>query len=422
MNILHTVEFYSPSVGGAQEVVRQLSERLAARGHNVTVATTRLPERRSRQINGVKIEEFDISGNAVRGMRGEVDRYQKFLLEGKFDVMMNYAAQQWTMDAAFPVLERLPYCKVMIPCGFSGLYDPYYQSYFYFLPLVMKHYDHFIFHAGEYRDIDFFRQNGFTQLSIIPNGAAEDEFNVDHINFRQKYGIPEDVPLLLTVGSHTGIKGHSLAMRAFQRLNIEKGVLVIIGNVFSWGSHRELFYRPLMEYLKDLRFHTAAKIIIRALLGGIAPGCLPHCRMYSRWVNLTGLGKKKVLLLDPPRGDVVAAYHAADLFVFGSNLEYSPLVLFEASASRTPYVTLECGNAKEIAEWTGGGVVAPTFKLENGNVDGRPQIFAREIEGLLMDTQKRNQLAQRGYDSWRERFTWEKIVLQYEALYQELMK
>ncbi len=422
MNILHTVEFYSPSVGGAQEVVKQLSERLAARGHNVTVATTRLPERQSREINGVKIEEFDISGNAVRGIHGEVERYQKFLLEGNFDIMMNYAAQQWTMDAAFPVLERLPYCKVMIPCGFSGLFDPYYKSYFYFLPLVMKHYDHFVFHAREYRDINFARQNGFTQLSVIPNGAAEDEFSVDHTNFRRQYGIPEDVPLLLTVGSHTGIKGHSLVMKAFQRLNIEKGVLVIVGNVFSWGTPHELFYRPLIDYLKDLRFHTAAKIIIKALFGGIAPGCLPHCRMYSRWVNLRGLGKKKVLLLDPPREDVVAAYHAADLFVFGSNLEYSPLVLFEASASHTPFVTLECGNAKEIAEWTGGGVVAPTFKLENGNVDGRPVLFAQVIEELLMDAQKRKQLAQSGYAAWRERFTWEKIVLQYEALYQELIK
>jgi L-malate glycosyltransferase len=422
MNILHTVEFYSPSVGGAQEVVRQLSERLAARGHHVTVATTRLPERRSREINGVRIEEFDISGNAVRGIHGEVERYQKFLLEGKFDIMMNYAAQQWTMDAAFPVLERIPYSKVMIPCGFSGLFDPYFKSYFYFLPLVMRYYDHFIFHAEEYRDIDYARQNGFTNLSIIPNGAGANEFSRAPANFRQRYGIPEDVPLLLTVGSHTGIKGHSLVMKAFQRLKIDEGVLVIIGNVISWGSPQELFYRPLVEYIKDVRFHTAAKIMIKAMLGGIAPGCLPHCRTYSRWVNLTGLGKKKVLLLDPPRPDVVSAYHAADLFVFGSNLEYSPLVLFEATASRTPFVTLGCGNAREIAEWTGGGVVAPTFTLENGNVEGRPALFAQTIEQLLNDTPKRKQLAERGYAAWQERFTWESIVLQYEALYQELIR
>src|SRR5581483_11017062 len=98
MNILHTVEFYWPSTGGSQEVVRQLSERMAAMGHSVTVATTRLPARASTTINGVRIEEFDIEGNAVRGLRGEVDRYKRFLLESKFDVVMNYAAQEWAAD------------------------------------------------------------------------------------------------------------------------------------------------------------------------------------------------------------------------------------------------------------------------------------------------------------------------------------
>jgi len=422
MNILHTVEFYSPSVGGAQEVVKQLSERLAARGHHVTVATTRLSNRYVREINGVNIEEFDISGNAVQGMRGEVERYQKFLLEGNFDIMMNYAAQQWTMDAAFPMLDRLPYRKIMIPCGFSGLFDPQYIPYFFLLPLAMKQYDHLVFHASEYRDISFARQNGFTHLSIIPNGAAEDEFSVGHTDFRLQHNIPEDVPLLLTVGGHTGIKGHHLVMEAFQRLKIEKGVLVVIGNIFSDGSAYEMFVKPLMSYIKHLQVRSLARLIIRALRGGIEPGCLPDCRGQSRWINLTGFGNKKVLLLDPPRSEVVSAYHAADLFVFGSNLEYSPLVLFEAVASQTPFISLECGNAKEIVEWTGGGLIAPTIKRENGFVDGNATQLASMIEQLLMDPQKRKYLAETGYTAWQKHFTWEKIAAQYETLYQELIK
>ena len=55
MRILHTVEFYPPSIGGMQEVVRQLSERLVLLGHDVTVATTRIPERTASSQNGVKI-------------------------------------------------------------------------------------------------------------------------------------------------------------------------------------------------------------------------------------------------------------------------------------------------------------------------------------------------------------------------------
>ena len=81
MKILHTVEFYYPSVGGAQEVVRQLSEHMVRMGHDVTVATTRLPARERLTHNGVKIVEFAISGNRVRGLEGGVDDYRGFLDE-----------------------------------------------------------------------------------------------------------------------------------------------------------------------------------------------------------------------------------------------------------------------------------------------------------------------------------------------------
>ena len=74
MKILHTVEFYQPSIGGMQEVVRQLSERLAGLGHDVTVATTKLSSRKDLRINGIRIEEFEISANIVRGINGEIER------------------------------------------------------------------------------------------------------------------------------------------------------------------------------------------------------------------------------------------------------------------------------------------------------------------------------------------------------------
>ena len=123
MKILHTVEFYNPSVGGAQEVVKQVSEQLVKRGHHVTVATTKLAERTTCAINGVHIEEFEIAGNAVRGFHGNVQSYQELLLNSDFDVMMNYAAQQWATDLVFPLLDRLRYRKVL-----GGLIRDYYRD------------------------------------------------------------------------------------------------------------------------------------------------------------------------------------------------------------------------------------------------------------------------------------------------------
>src|SRR5438105_3107711 len=134
MKILHTVEFYYPSVGGAQEVVRQLSEHMVRMGHDVTVATTKLPARERNVHNDVKIAEFAISGNRVRGIEGDVDDYHRFVTREQFDVVLNYAAQQWATDLFFDVIDEVDARKVLVPCGYSALYDRAYAQYFAELP------------------------------------------------------------------------------------------------------------------------------------------------------------------------------------------------------------------------------------------------------------------------------------------------
>ncbi len=431
MNILHTVEFYSPSVGGAQEVVKQISELLVQRGHQVTVATTKLPERTVLDINGVHIVEFDIHGNEVRGFQGETERYREFLLNGNFDIMLSYAAQEWTADLSFPILDKIPYKKVLVPCGFSGLYWPEYVEYFRQLPDVLRRYDHLVFHADDYRDTNFARQHNIQNWSIIPNGASQVEFETVDETFRQRYGVAEAEPLFLTVGSHTGVKGHRLMIETLRQLKTERATLIVIGNVFAKGHWWRNFVHPLLISIKRGFFSRAGdnlsyfskvvEILSNTLLGGIGPsGCLSSCRAHARWINLQN-GHKKVILLDPPRKDVVAAYHAADLFLFGSNIEYSPLVLYEAIASRTPFISLACGNAAEIADWSGGGIIAPTIQKDQGFVDGDPVVFARLVDELFSDPFRRQSLTEAGHKAWLERFTWEKIVLEYEALYERLI-
>ena len=370
-------------MGGAQEVVRRVSEELVANGSEVTVATTKLRERPQRIINGVKIEEFSISGNAVRGFEestpGECKRYQEFLVSGQFDVIMNYAAQQWATDLTFPVLERIPYRKVLAPCGFSCLFSTEYSSYYLQLPGVMKRYDQLIFHSNVYRDIEFARTHGMTHYCVIPNGASEREFAREDSTFRARYGIPKDVPLLLTVGSHTGTKGHNLAIRAFRRAKIGRAFLIVIGD----GN----------------------------------TGCFRRCQQEARLANIFGLGSKRVLLFNPPREDVVAAYHAADLFVFGSEIECSPIVLFEAMASKTAFVTTACGNAEEIVAWSNGGILVPTSKRPDGSVRASTEDMAEGIERLINSPTERNRLSDCGYRAWRSRFMWEEIAQQYQAVY-----
>ena len=174
-----------------------------------------------------------------------------------------------------------------------------------------------------------------------------------------------------------------------------------------------------MEAFRRANIGPATLVIIGNVLG--SAGCLPRCKLQARLTEFASFGKKKVLLLDPPRREVVSAYQSADLFLFGSNIECSPIVLFEAAASGTPFVSTACGNAAEIAQWTAAGEILPTDRAPSGLVRTSAGAMANVIEELLTDKDRLRQLRDAGIENWKRHFTWEKIALRYEELYLRLV-
>ena len=389
MRILHTVQYYSPSAGGAQEVVRQLSERLVKAGHSVTVATSASSDRTSLQLNSVNIVPFDISGNLVEGLRGDIEGYRRFVLNSDFDIVMNYAAQQWATDLLLPVLTEIHARKVFVPCGFSGLHVPRYQEYFDKMRDWIRRYDACVFASNSYRDIDFARKVGVRNIRVIPNGAASEEFSNRQLpNIRKRLGIRDEDFLILSVGSHTGLKGHREAFEMFRRSRIRDAVLLIVGN------------RPTPS------------------------SCLRDCRIKSLLFRLSSkarAARKRVILRTYPREDVVSAYIAADLFLFPSNIECSPIVLYEAMASRTPFVTTDVGNAKEIIQWGHGGLLIPTRVDEQEYSHANIDAGAALIENLWKNQELLVELAENGFAAWKSKFTWDRISEEYEQLYEDLL-
>ena len=385
MKILHTVEFYHPSVGGMQEVVRQLSERLVKLGHEVTVATTRLPHRNENPINGVRIAEFSISGNAANGLSGETGAYLNFLNTSDFDIITNFAAQQWATDTILPFLDQIKAKKVFVPTGFSGLYLPQYKEYFELMKSWLKKYDINIFLSNDYRDINFARDCGVNNMVLIPNGAGKDEFwPKPDIDIRQILGIPQHDFLILHVGSHTGIKGHSEALAVFEQAGIPEATFLLVANNFDGG--------------------------------GCAAQCMSRAQTYNNSAAASSLNKK-IIVTELPRRETVTAYHAADAFLFPSNIECSPLVLFEAMASKTPFLTSDVGNSAEIIGWSGGGLLLPTLKDNRGYCTVLTSESAKILEDLYHNPAQRTAMGESGYQAWLEHFTWEKITGEYEKLY-----
>jgi Glycosyltransferase len=388
MKILHTVQFYDPSCGGMQEVVKQISENLVKRGHQVTVATSRDPARKSCSINGVTIREFEISGNMVTGIKGEAETYRDFVLKSDFDVITSFAAQQWATDLVLPLMHEIHAKKVFVPTGFSALYDPRYADYFEKMKGWMNQYDVNVFLSATYQDYTFARNVGIKNMTLIPNGASAEEFlSTEILDIRRELKIPADNFLVLHVGSHTGLKGHSEAIKIFSRAHINHVSFIIVGNVFSrycnWSCK-----------LKELVFRLNPK----------------------NWTNA-----RQLMVCSLSRKQTVALYKSADIFLFPSKVECSPIVLFECMASKTPFLTSDVGNAREIVEISRGGVILPTIINSCGYSDVDIKKSVKMLEILYADKKRRILMADAGYRAWKENFCWERIAEMYERVYFNLV-
>ncbi len=401
-------------------------------------------------VNGVRIREFKAGGKMVYGLNGQIDEYREFVRTFAADAILIMAAQQWSFDALWPVLDDIKARKVFIPCGFSGLYEPDFSEYFRELPDVLRKFDHLVFNAEKYRDIDFVRNNGLSNFTVLPNGISEADFEREPDGqFRQRLAIPEDAFLFLTVGNPIEAKGHRDVVDAFSRLDTggqsavllsiagwpgsglgasrrERGLAQLVrqkvinsrlGTAVRYGDAvvRRLFYIARFEGWIGIEQLVRRKLT-RRKLARMDPPVPPLESIESIAAKASAQPFKRVILTDLERQDLIQAYLAADLFVFASRIEYSPLVLFEAAAAGTPFLTVPVGNADEIVRWTGGGMLCEAAKDGRGYTRVDPTTLAREMAGCMRDREKLSRLGATARERWRNCFTWKVVAGYYEDI------
>jgi glycosyltransferase involved in cell wall biosynthesis len=416
VKIIHTVESYLPARHGMSEVVRQVSERLVARGHEVTVLTGDHHERTTAHIAGVEVKSFAVHGKSAIGVSGDVQGYQQYLLDASPDIITNFAAQQWATDLVFPLLPRMKAKKVFVPTGFSGRGDALFASYFRKMRDWMGLYDACVFLSDDYRDINFARESGIKKTVLIPNGAALDEFDrPKDPEFRKRLGIPEDHFLVIHVAGYLSVaKGQIEAIEIFGKSEIQNATLLLICNQFAEGR------------LEGLMPSKLARGCWQLFRGRGLSGFLPAWQIEARRRLLASRNKehgRNIVTAVLSREETVSAFLDADLLLFPSWIECSPLVLFEAAAASTPFLVTDVGNSKEIIRWTGGGKLLPGKRMEDreGSVVADIAGSARVLEQLREDAPGRKKMAESAHAAWRSRFTWEVIADQYEELYRALL-
>jgi glycosyltransferase involved in cell wall biosynthesis len=117
MRILMLAQTYSPVVGGEERLVEDLSLQLAARGHEITVATLRQPLGPPPEAAGVKVELLESSVHGIPGISVQEERHyasplpdpkttvglRRLLRELQPDVVH---AHNWLVNSYLPLARR----------------------------------------------------------------------------------------------------------------------------------------------------------------------------------------------------------------------------------------------------------------------------------------------------------------------------
>jgi len=198
-------------------------------------------------------------------------------------------------------------------------------------------------------------------------------WNVSSATVRRQLGISADSPVIGTVGMLEERKGHQFAIQALPRIRryFPKARLLVVG--------RRPWYEPnTADYLRRLAY---------------------DCGVYEA-VIFTGF-----------RRDVPNLMHAMDVFVHAPLSEGFGLVVCEAMNVGTPVVAFNVEGVAEIIEHGSSGLL-----VQKGDVTD----LARQVVRVLRDTQLSQALSKGGRVRVRERFTAQRMAMEYGELYERL--
>lgn len=311
MKILLCSEFYYPQMGGVEQHNYHLANFLQKKGHEVEVATT-FNEKRSFKINSIKIHQFKIKGNYIKGYNGQTLKYQNFLLNTKFDIIFINAAQQWTFDLMLPIITQVKSKKVLFPCGFSRYKNIIYYPYFYILKELVNNFDATICASKKMDDYTFLKKNFKKKIHIIENGSHISKPIYSLKEFREKYNISNYDKIICNISNFKFYKGQDRSISLFRKIKKKNIKLFLIGNNMSSSYY---FFIKLIIFF------------------------------FNKNQN-----NNKIILLSTSREEALTILQYSNIFLFTSRFEYDPLVIKEAILASIKFVSFDVGTVNDYAK------------------------------------------------------------------------
>ena len=374
MKIAQVTPWFFPHLGGVESHVRTLSRELAARGHQVTVVTSRhdpsLPAEES--LDGFHVVR--VKPRLILIRTPVTPKMRANLRSLPVDVVHAHSPPPLASHYAGTVAgERgIPYvvtyhCDVELPSVFGIFAESVYRR---------------SLGASTLRNADQVlvttRTYGATSRAVwrynpvvVPNAVDHRRFrpDVDATWVRERLKIPPDVPVVLLVG----------------RIVPHKGV---------------------EHFIEAARFLPGARFLV------VGEGSLLEAM--KRFANSMGVADRVRFLGRVSEENLPKVYGACDVFVLPSvsRLEAFGIVALEAMATAKPVIVADIPGVREVIEDGREGLLAEPMNARD---------LAEKIRRLLADPEARRVMGQRGREKVLESFGIELVTDRIENVYRAVL-
>ena len=400
LNIAIAMSSFFPAVGGAQITAHNLAEYLTGNGHQVVMFVSwnswwKIGNRKRKL--GYRLLPLFPGQQRLMPVLGRPyqfvqDRYFSWLQRKyEFDIWQSFGTYPTAVSVGrFTLPRRIPHVMRTIgydiqkypEVGYGYRFDPRIEKLIQaWAPRVSKAIALSESVKSDLRDVGVRDE----QIEVIPCGVDQSRFesiDVDRTVVRNKYGIPLDKFVYITVGRNHPKKGFPVlldAMAEMKRANtLDPTHVVFVGRSMSVLRSRaiELGVADRVTLIEEL-------------------GPDPNDREFR-----------------VPSTPLVKLYKCADACVFPSLIETFAMINIEAMAAGIPVISTDApGCIETIVDGVDGLIAAA----------GDPIDLARKMERLQSSADLRANLSANGRESVRNSFRWDVVGAQFETLYFSLI-
>jgi glycosyltransferase involved in cell wall biosynthesis len=358
----------SKGLYGAEKVVLTLAEGMRDKGHQAIIANIcKTGDKETaivREANSKRIESIvfpcrkRIDSRTIRDVK-------TYVTEQKVDILHShgYKSNYFASEAARGINLRL-----VATCHNWTSNNLKMKLYEYIDKKILKKYDQVIAVSSQIRQKLIKGNVPENKIRVIYNGISIKENDPGFGLFKMEYPVPQDVKCIGTIGRLSPEKDQMLLIRAFKKL-LENGLNAVLFIVGEGPQNKELHKEAMKLNIVDKVYFTGY------------------------------------------RGDVKNILEALDVFVLPSLKEGVPMILLEAMLAKKVIVATEVGEVPSILGVN--GVLCPP---------GNQNLLESSINrAILMSTEEKAKIGENAYNIVIERYSQNKMVVEYEKVYQGLL-